>query len=52
MKSMMIMILLDTVEHITTITVTVRMQSWFNKNQDEERRTVRKGKEKRKERIG
>ena len=26
MKSMMIMILLDTVEHITTITVTARMQ--------------------------
>ena len=26
MKSMMIMIFLDTVEHITTITVTARMQ--------------------------
>ena len=52
MKSMMIMIFLDTVEHITTITVTVRMQSWFNKNQDEERRAVRGGKEKREEKIG
>ena len=49
MKSMMIMIFLDTVEHITTITVTARMQFWINENQDEERRAVRGGKERKRE---